>query len=155
MVATETFKRVCRIGIADLGYGGPGASVFITVRIRDNGELSITGVEGPNNAGGCRGGCGQIEINPDSFTSFAKGWDRAKVEKLRDIWKRWHMNNMRAGCEHQRALGWNKYDEHPSEPCPTCGYKYGSAWLKEELPQDVIDWLMTLPTADKPSPWRD
>ena len=43
--------------------------------------------------------------------------------------------------------GWNmlvwvpKSEKHPngllSAPCPTCGYKYGSAWLVEALPADV------------------
>ena len=85
------------------------------------------------------------------------------------IWERWNLNDMKAGCEHQRALGWQDVRINPSElpkthanrdekgimamwvdqeehkdgllckPCPTCGYKYGSAWLKEELPQDVIE----------------
>ena len=34
--------------------------------------------------------------------------------------------------------------EHPegllSKPCPTCGYPYGSAWLYDPLPPDVIEW---------------
>ena len=33
----------------------------------------------------------------------------------------------------QKAVGWVTQEEHPdgmlSRPCPTCGYKYGSAWL--------------------------
>lgn len=84
------------------------------------------------------------------------------------IWRRWHLNDMRAGCEHQRAAGWEDVrippselpdsranqdeggilalwvyrHEHPKgllcEPCPVCGYKYGTAWLLEEIPADVI-----------------
>ena len=85
-----------------------------------------------------------------------------KLARILEIWKRWHLNGMRAGCEHQRAEGWDerpidpakpldsyglhfpgqkhsswnmliwvRRDEHPegllSYPCPTCGYKYGSA----------------------------
>ncbi|KKK83807.1 hypothetical protein LCGC14_2789720, partial [marine sediment metagenome] len=45
-------------------------------------------------------------------------------------------------------LTWITRKEHPfgllSYPCPVCGYKYGSAWLYEPLPQDVIDFLLPL-----------
>ena len=74
----------------------------------------------------------------------SKDWPRKRILKLLSIWERWHLNDMQAGCEHQRTLGWTSYDEHPSEPCPTCGYKYGSAWLYESLPQDVIDFIQPL-----------
>lgn len=97
----------------------------------------------------------------------------AQAQSILDVWKKYHLNDMRAGCEHQRAEGWNvrpidpskptnaygkhfpgqrqdswnmlawvTRDEHPegllSHPCPTCGYKYGSAWLKEELPPEIV-----------------
>ncbi len=39
-------------------------------------------------------------------------------------------------------LAWVTRNEHPegllSHPCPTCGYKYGSAWLKRELPSEIV-----------------
>jgi hypothetical protein len=41
-----------------------------------------------------------------------------------------------------------------SKPCPECGYKYGSSWLKEEIPSDVIEWLDFLPISVYPSPWK-
>lgn len=33
------------------------------------------------------------------------------------------------------------YKDSLGAPCPTCGYRYGTAWLKRELPQEVIDWF--------------
>lgn len=148
---------------------------------------------------------------------------REKIARLLDIWKEWHLNDMRAGCTHQRAswdtrakvelvtykqrsdvlmqvhatariandrlrrgevasytpeesrlanlpyqitrdatqpapgpeyevekretktAGWVKPEESPSgllcKPCPTCGYKYGSAWLYEALPAEVVKFL--------------
>lgn len=83
-----------------------------------------------------------------------------KLARILEIWDRWHLNGLQAGCEHQRARGWGKTEltlpssekklsgwvyptEHPEgvlcKPCPVCGYKYGSAWLREELPQEIID----------------
>ncbi|UOF78291.1 restriction alleviation protein lar [Caudoviricetes sp.] len=71
--------------------------------------------------------------------------ENKKVQQMLAIWERWHLNNMKAGCEHQRTLGWEKdgYDKHPCEPCPICGYRYGSAWLKEELPADVVNTILS------------
>lgn len=56
-----------------------------------------------------------------------------------------------------KTAGWVYESEHPegllSKPCPTCGYKYGSAWRKEDVPQDVIDFLRSLPDTDKKPAW--
>lgn len=44
-----------------------------------------------------------------------------------------------------KTAGWVKPDEHPAgiltKPCPVCGYRYGSAWLYEPLPADVVAFL--------------
>lgn len=60
------------------------------------------------------------------------------------------------GATEVQRLGWLKPDEHPDgilcKPCPVCGYKYGTSWLKEAVPADVIDWLFALPdTTVKPA----
>lgn len=79
-----------------------------------------------------------------------------KAARMVEVWKRWHLNDMRAGSPAQEQ--WLK--EHPIDPAeyaypkshyevasaklaaaglnPDNGYKYGSAWLREELPADVI-----------------
>jgi len=48
----------------------------------------------------------------------------------------------------EKAAGWVRQDEHPdgvlNKPCPQCGYKYGSAWLFEPLPQDAIELISSL-----------
>jgi hypothetical protein len=163
------------------------------------------------------------------------GWNAEMMDRLRDYWDRWHMNDMRAGCEHQRerwakpvqverhrfvlnhetlaaqrelrrridkevaATGsmtpltaeekhlhnlrydewshdanppehyeykesekkysnWYSPAEHPKgilcKPCEVCGYRYGTQWLYEEVPQEVIDWLFALPVGDKKIPER-
>lgn len=140
---------------------------------------------------------------------------RGQIDRLCDIWDRWHLNGMQAGCEHQRAAHWHICPGHYgypgedrvncltadlvphvyrmekdrqrqaqvfvkrlerewnaahaldivtlereprrmytfsinsyrcefdmlSQPCPVCGYKYGSAWLHEELPESIISEL--------------
>lgn len=52
---------------------------------------------------------------------------------------------------------WIRYKDHPlgflGRPCPVCGYEYGSSWLKEDLPQDVIDFLEGLPSTQIKPAW--
>lgn len=106
--------------------------------------LSICGVVARNRYDDLTGGqiIDYVAQLPD--TSLLNGWTPALRDRLVAIWERWHLNSMRAGCDHQRALGWT-YDAHPSEPCPECGYRMGSAWLFEELPLDVIEFIERLP----------
>lgn len=57
----------------------------------------------------------------------------------------------------KKTLGWLYQKEHPDglmcRPCPSCGHKYGSAWLKEAVPSDVLDFLASLPDADTKPAW--
>jgi len=203
------------------------------VEVEFNGKrLSIMGVEGPQQNGNCRGSCGQcIDALAD-----VQATPLVNVARLREVWETWHLNDMRAGCEHQRALwaderievvsykltraalvlrraaekeaaeaaslgvvaslsetarallacewfreifsppdadsplsgcyevskreskaaGWVKPDEHPKgllgRACAVCGYKYGTAWLHEEVPLNVIAFLELLPESTS-CPW--
>jgi hypothetical protein len=170
----------------------------------------------------------------------ARGWDNSKIKLFFDIWDTWHLNDMQAGCQHQRkewnhsekltlttlspdslywreedhakngkmtgeeyeawkvthalcdsawlknkpahpalwsdaikdliekgylkinkaetkTAGWVNPEEHPDgilcKPCPVCGYKYGTAWLKEELPADIEDQLSQFPNTDVKPAW--
>lgn len=40
------------------------------------------------------------------------------------------------------------YKDSISAPCPTCGYCYGTQWLRRELPAEVIAWFDALPDND-------
>lgn len=96
-------------------YNGRRMSVYCKIRFVD-GKLSISGVEGPLSSGNALGSCGQIDmhyahrneadndkrgalIEPGEF-NFAEGWNADLWLDLLDVWKRWHLNDMRAGCEH-------------------------------------------------------
>ncbi len=205
--------------------------------------LSISGVVGPTPNGNCSGSCGQCvdEIRDGQPEGL---WTDEMLAKFCDVWKRWHLNDMRPYCEHQKALGWDslatkkvtlynynlraewfskqhslenhiknqigltgsasltdeekelwnlplsirtwkplddsryepkkKYewnngpteekklgwlrpDEHPEgilcRPCPVCGYKYGSAWKTEPVPEDVLQFLYSLPDTTRTPAW--
>lgn len=143
-----------------------GRRCRVEIRLDESGDkptLSISGEEG--------------RVGARSFDSFGQIIETADryFPGIASVWRRWHLNGMRAGCKHQRAEGWDKRPidpskptntyghhfpgqaqptwnmlawvtraEHPegllSYPCSTCGYEYGSAWLHEDLPEDVIRW---------------
>jgi len=61
-------------------------------------------------------------------------------------------------AEEIKTRGWVTYGEESDKgllckPCPVCGYKYGTSWLKEEVPQEVIDWLFALPKTKTIPAW--
>lgn len=75
------------------------------------------------------------------------------VEALCDLWDRWHLNDLRAGTETQDAmLASLKMNGQPYEArCLALGdfiedrgYRYGSAWLYEPIPDDVLAELVRL-----------
>lgn len=212
-----------------------GAPVNVEIELRDKDGFVELSVCSSTPHGG-----GQDRDSVAGVVSFASGWDAERVARLLEVWDAWHLNGMRAGCEHQRADGWREksleeitlyywrttsevrraireaekvaaaalkrgetvtlapevfelaalpaevttatdvapagpyeangpqYEgdhfnracevktrgwvrpsEHPlgllTAPCPSCGYEYGSAWLREELPADVLGWLEQLP----------
>jgi hypothetical protein len=145
----ETLAKTVLIGRGEYG------PVFCSIKF-DNGKLSISGVEGPTRNGDAKGSCGQI-LDSFKIKDYAEGWDHALLVRFLETWQRWHLNDMRAGCEHQRAEGWVTGKEHPDgllcEPCPTCGYKYGSAWLKEDVPIEVVKFLAALPDSQVTPAW--
>jgi hypothetical protein len=169
------FTKTVRLGTI-ASYGGRHISIFCFVEYRD-GRLSITGVEGPTASGNCIGGAGQIDMHLRSQIGDirpAPAWDRSMLDRFFAVWKEHHLNDMKAGSPDQRAFlrdngleaagyegicevlaeaGLNPDPNYQHDGQP---YRYGSAWLREEVPQDVLDFLRNLPDADRPCPaaWR-
>lgn len=210
MTTVDTpWKRVVTPGTfqADWWHDGQrDIKLFVEIEYRfemnKKWELSICGTEGPKTNGDAVGGSGQIRIPEREMHTYAPGWDRGMLDRLVEIWDRWHLNGMRAGSPAQQA--WLRdhpvtvnYPEshyvkasaalaaaglnpdpnffHPTksrdrvivtggygvdariERIPTFDvpYLYGHAWIYEEVPADVLDWLYHLPTAEWPHPWGD
>lgn len=153
-----------------LGLNSVGGPVMLKVEFRERPEgleLSICGTSTGPRGYYCGG---QIDILEEVKTPAVPP---EKLARIDEVWRRWHLNGMRAGCEHQRAEGWDERPidsakplhahgrhfegqrsaswnmlawvtptEHPAglltRPCPECGYRYGSAWLHEPLPAEVV-----------------
>ena len=157
------FTKICRIGSnPDTG------ALFVTINMK-GGRLSITGVEGPKANGNCRGSSGQCVDALGEVTDFAPGWNPESAGKLKAIWERWHLNDMRAGSTAQEvwlranpvaAVYPESHYVKASEALAAAGlnpdadgYKYSSAWKREEVPISVVAWLTGLPDADRAHPW--
>jgi hypothetical protein len=166
----------------------------VTIELND-GKLSIAGVVGAMANGDCWGSCGQIDM---SFTEIDAGGhlsladvsgDRKTIARLLNVWRRFHSNDLQAGCIHQQREGWNKRPIDPTKPltaygkhysgqqynsynmltwvsykeyrhgllgkaCKKCGHRYGTAWLRKEVPDWAIRFLESLPNDAKlPGSW--
>ena len=77
------------------------AKVFCRAQVTD-GKLSIVGVIGPLSNGDCHGNCCQCQ-DSIKIEHYADGWNADLVRQFLDLWKRWHLNDMRPNCEHQTA----------------------------------------------------
>lgn len=77
------------------------------------------------------------------------------------LWKRWHLNDMKSGCSHQEDRYRVRPQDRPTDRngyvgesgdrmgrddpigCSECGYRYGSSWLYEALPANILDLVET------------
>jgi hypothetical protein len=154
------FTKTVRIGTTKHG------DTYCAIQFND-GRLSLTGVEGPMRSGNAHGSCGQITLNPDAFSEFAPGWDRATLERFISVWETWHLNDMQAGTPAQTAelkkhtfpgypvshYDWARDVLRESGLNPDNGYNYGSAWLRVDVPEDVLAFLRSLPESDRTPAW--
>jgi hypothetical protein len=170
----EAFTRIVHPGSSD-----ETGRLFIKIEWRPHcdmnhdkrSRLSITGVEGPKANGNARGGCGQIVmsgLHVDTYNT-QEGWTTAMLNRLAVVWDRWHLNDMRAGTPAQMQWLREREHEYPGYPIdhytwakeglaaaglqPDNGYSYGSAWLHEEVPDDVLTWLRDLPETNAHPAW--
>lgn len=114
-------------------------------------EVSFTGEIKGREYGSCCGQChGEIE----------KLWgDVPIIKELVELWKRWHLNTMKAGTRLQENFIRRWKTNHPdwrydySKACELLeqnyiyedrDYKYGHAWLTEIIPQEVLTQLREL-----------
>lgn len=129
----------------------PTTAMSVTITYKSDGQLSLMGSG--------RHGSGQVSeyLTKDSP---APGFTRKDCSRLKQVWQRWHLNHMRAGTPKQEEAvrNWRPTADDPSYEgaCKMLesiglltdnGYRYGSSWLKEEVPLDVLEWLFNLPGA--------
>jgi hypothetical protein len=116
-------------------------------------ELSITGTVAkgtptgagpdfqPSRSGQCRSAVTAITRGPLK--------DLGLADELNEVWRRWHLNGLKAGCIHQDVVwestqGYRRPDLENTPACPQTGYRYGRSWLVEELPAEVEEFVRDL-----------
>lgn len=178
-----TFTKTVRLGVLHEPWTTRGQNVHCTIKYVD-GRLSITGVIGAKRNGDCTGSCGQINGDlfwslamSNARLDLAPGWGGLALRKFLLAWHDYHLNDMCAGSPAQRAelARHTPRYTYPKTHCdwaletltaaglqPDASYlhngkpySYGSAWLRREVPKDVLDMLQALPDADIPCPWGE
>lgn len=116
------------------------------------------------------------EVIADVAT-WAGDWIKATAPRMVEVWERWHLNDLTAGTPEQEAYlranpiaaTLNHYEvscivlkaaglyEVPDPRDPSKLYAYGTAWLTEPIPADVLaeirGWLdADLPAFTPPAP---
>lgn len=106
-------------------------------------------------------GTRRLSMQGEEYAKGARDWFAAGQHHgsapaaLVALWHRWHLNDMQSGCIHQESRYQADARERPawnneytgstgdtlSGPCAECGYRYGTAWLYEPLPDDILDQI--------------
>ena len=121
-------------------------------------ELTICGEIKNGNGGGFYSG-GQ---NISEVVSY---YPTKRLQRIQEIWERYHLNGMKAGTSkqkevldaHKKTLSKKEREEFNQDHYANClkvleaaglkedrGYTYGSAWLIEEIPADIIEEIKAL-----------
>lgn len=127
---------------------------YVEIRMNE-GRLSITGEEWMPSKRDIRMGGQCLETLLTYFPNDTK------LTRIVEIWNRWHLNDTRAGSPAQetflrlhpvKAVYPQSHYELASKVLADAGlnpdpnymhdgkpYKYGSAWLREEIPADIMN----------------
>ena len=66
------------------------------------------------------------QVVDDVYKVFASQLnDPSLYKKIMGLWERNHLNDMHAGCIHQRKFESEPYKKHEKAYCNKCKYKYG------------------------------
>ncbi len=156
-IKLETEKGKDQKGVDGITYENPlTLSISDSIWQRDESD-SMSGGQGQDTL---------REALDDGKLEVGNGISNSEFEKLLDIWDRWHLNDLKAGTSRQRKIieehedeaKYNKFDkfldrpvaileDHDAQPDTETsgfgkdGYKYGSQWLYEPLPDDVIEFV--------------
>jgi hypothetical protein len=87
---------------------------------------------------------GQVMDELLKLVTLSDGWTVADAVHLSEVWRDYHLNDMKAGCAHQPLDGlvWRdgrygrEIDLKLTPTCPETGYAYGSKWLYQPLPYE-------------------
>jgi hypothetical protein len=72
------------------------------------------------------------------FTDYRKDLENRKLfEQILRLWEKWHLNDMRASCEHQKSGKLGDF-------CKKCNYEWGSAWKYHYIEKNDLREIMDI-----------
>lgn len=144
----------------------PGGGTFhLTIELREKTNKcrdwdSLEFVENPIELSICgrtRGGSGQCSDSIEKKIGNFNKDEQVIIRKILDIWKEYHLNDMKAGTKYQTELlsdfkntSSGSYHTEASAYLKSKNalydrdYEYGTSWLYKEIPNDVIEFLESL-----------
>ena len=130
-------KKIIELGKIDYNQSGrKDCLVDIEIKLKDTPEGKVFTAFGriwnPKKTDCYSSGQNLDEIE-ELFTSSNK-----QLHRIVEIWKKYHMNDFHAGCEHQRDYENEPYEKHAGAVCPICHYEYGTGWHFEKIPNNTI-----------------
>lgn len=149
----ENYSNSARINLGKVDYYGNGRKV-------NQGYLELDLKNGVFSArGGIKNGRGTDSIIGgqalDDMAPYFK--DNKDFNTIRDMWKKYHLNDMHAGTEKQESALEKKfgnrnasdYDKHVEYLKSVGlyednGYKYGTGWLKRDIPTNDLKKIKDL-----------
>ena len=96
----ESIKGTHYLGLCDYDEAGTPRNAAEIEWELTNGKFTASGTIWNPHKTDIRNGGQCVDTIADLFP------DDARALSILQVWKRYHLNDMRAGCEHPRALGW-------------------------------------------------
>lgn len=135
-------------------YSPRYGAFIIEIRFNKNKRLSIQGVYA--------GSAGQIadELSSEELIPISP-YTEQDLQKIAEIWKRWHLNDMMPGGREQmefvKNLPYGTTFTRMRNALKSVdllyedGVKFGAKWRREEVPDEVLKYLFSLPCANERS----
>jgi hypothetical protein len=123
-----------------VGRTAEGDRIYAEMSIRQDDEGARLSASGFRIGKGRRtaDSAGQMLDDLLEVTRPASGWTLDDIRSLHTLWTRWHLNDMRPGCEHQRAEKWGERPIDPSKPTSTYGIHYEG---QQHASWNLLGWV--------------
>ena len=146
-------KTILKLGKVDgYGNGRKTCAVEIKVELTDDGRFTASGdLRNSSHTDILMGGQCLDELK-DKYESVR---NNPKFKQVYQWWKAWHLNDMHAGTEKQESALIEHFGDENRDYTEQCeylesigllednGYKYGTAWLKREIPAEIQEQMRT------------
>lgn len=84
-----------------------------------------------------------LNVKTDKPRSYVDGWQRQRLAPIYEMHAKLaaHLDNMARNLYPAAPVVSEVFEDSLGAPCPVTGYLYGSQWLHETIPADVIEQI--------------